>query len=87
MGKGGLWGYEVVDRGAVGSSPLVKHPAMNLSQLVPISTVAGTSSSKDCGGLDPRKIKEALSKHSPAESAFFFLYRLSEIRGIRRYSV
>lgn len=71
----------------MGSSPLVKHPAMNLLQLVPISTVAETSSSKDWGGLDPREIKEALSKHSPAESAFFFLYRFGEIRGIRCYSV
>jgi hypothetical protein len=44
IGKRGLWGREVEERGMVCSSPLAKHPAMNLSQLVPISTVAKPSS-------------------------------------------
>jgi len=54
----------------VASSALVKHPAMNLSQLVPISTVAETSSSKDWEGVGPREIKEALSMRSPSRPTF-----------------
>lgn len=59
IGKRGVRGGEVEERGEVGSSLLVKHPAMNLSQLVPISTVAETSSSKDWGveggGVGPER--------------------------------
>lgn len=59
---------------------------MNLSQLVPISTVAETLSSKAERGLGPREIKEALSIQSPAQPASFFIHRLGEIRGIKRHS-